>query len=183
MTAYRFRVKLEWDPTSLWRDIVVGEDRTLEEFQAVINESMGLGQDHLWFFGADQDYWQSDVKYQRPEEYQDLPSGESMRWDEAVYNAGETMIAELSTQLDLEVGDRICYLFDSGDRPEELLSDSITQSLQSAHGATRTTVTAHPKLSSNPLSGGGDFGGWFKKNPAPPVQSTATQERDGLAGI
>ncbi|MCU4751523.1 plasmid pRiA4b ORF-3 family protein [Natrialbaceae archaeon A-CW2] len=47
MTAYRFRVKLEWDPTSLWRDIVVGEDRTLAEFQAIINESMGLNQAHL----------------------------------------------------------------------------------------------------------------------------------------
>lgn len=115
VTAYRFRVKLKWDPTSLWRDIVVGEDRTLEEFQAVINESMGLGQDHLWFFGADQDYWQSDAKYQRPEEYEDLPSGESMQWDETVYNAGETTIAELATQLDLEVGARICYLFDYGD--------------------------------------------------------------------
>jgi len=51
MSAYRFRVKLEWDPTSLWRDIVVGEDRTLAEFQTVINETMGLNQEHLWFFG------------------------------------------------------------------------------------------------------------------------------------
>ncbi|WP_306061349.1 IS1096 element passenger TnpR family protein [Natronococcus wangiae] len=115
MTAYRFRVKLEWDPTALWRDIVVGENRTLAEFQAVINESIGLNQAHLWFFGADQDYWQSDVKYQRPEEDEDLPSGESMRWDETVSNAGETTITELASQLDLEVGDRICYLFDYGD--------------------------------------------------------------------
>jgi hypothetical protein len=115
MTAYRFRVKLEYDPTALWRDIVVSEDRTLAEFQAVINESMGLNQAYLWFFGMDQDYWQSDVKYQRPEEYEDLPSGESMRWDETVYNAGETTIAELANQLDLEAGDRICYLFDYGD--------------------------------------------------------------------
>jgi len=115
MSAYRFRVKLEWDPTSLWRDIVVGEDRTLAEFQTVINETMGLNQEHLWFFGADQDYWQSSVKYQRPEEYENLPSGESMRWDETVHNAGETTIAELASQLDLEVGDRICHLFDYGD--------------------------------------------------------------------
>ncbi|MFC6764172.1 IS1096 element passenger TnpR family protein [Natrinema soli] len=115
MTAYRFRVKLEWDPTALWRDIIVGEDRTLAEFQAVINESMGLNQAHLWFFGVGQDYWQSSVKYQRPEEYEDLPSGEAMRWDETVYNAGETTITELARQLDLKVGDRICYLFDYGD--------------------------------------------------------------------
>ena len=47
MAAYRFRVKLEWNPTSVWRDIVVGEDRTLTEFQAIINESMGLNQAHL----------------------------------------------------------------------------------------------------------------------------------------
>ncbi|MEF8825674.1 MAG: hypothetical protein V5A27_04940 [Halapricum sp.] len=33
MTTYRFRVKYEYDPTSLWRDIVVGVDRTLDEFQ------------------------------------------------------------------------------------------------------------------------------------------------------
>ncbi len=115
MTAYRFRVKLEWDPTALWRDIVVGEDRTLDEFQAVINESMGLNQAHLWFFGADQDYWQSNIKYQRPEEYENLPSGEPMGWDEEVYNAGKTTIAELANRLNLEVGDRICYLFDYGD--------------------------------------------------------------------
>ncbi len=29
MTTYRLRVKYEYDPTSLWRDIVVGADRTL----------------------------------------------------------------------------------------------------------------------------------------------------------
>ncbi|MFP9193946.1 IS1096 element passenger TnpR family protein [Natrialbaceae archaeon A-CW1-1] len=46
ITVYRFRVKLEWDPTALWRAIVVGEDRTLAEFQAVINESMGSSNRH-----------------------------------------------------------------------------------------------------------------------------------------
>lgn len=46
---YRFRVEFEYDPTVLWHDIVVGVDRPLEEFQAVINESMGLDQDHLLF--------------------------------------------------------------------------------------------------------------------------------------
>ena len=115
MTAYRFRVKLEWDPTSLWRDIVVGGERTLDEFQAAINDTVGLNQDHLWFFGTDQDYWNSSVKYQRSEEYEDLPSGGPMRFDEEVYDAGETTIAEMAKHLTLEEGDRICYLFDYGD--------------------------------------------------------------------
>jgi len=150
MTAYCFRVKLEWDPTSLWRDIVVGEDRTLEELQAVINESMGLGQDHLWFFGADQDYWQSDVKYQRPEEYEDLPSGESMRWDETVYNAGETTIAELATHLELERSDRICYLFDYGDEwcfygiLKEILDDEPSDTAPSVINEKGEPVVQYP---------------------------------------
>ena len=40
MTTYRFRVKLEYDPTSLWRDIVIGGDRSLTEFQAAINDAV-----------------------------------------------------------------------------------------------------------------------------------------------
>lgn len=47
MTIYPFRVKYEHDPTSLWRDIVVGADRTLNEFQTVLNSAVGLNQDHL----------------------------------------------------------------------------------------------------------------------------------------
>lgn len=42
MTTYRFRVKFEYDPTSLWRDIVVGADRTIDEFQSVLNRAVGL---------------------------------------------------------------------------------------------------------------------------------------------
>lgn len=42
MTAYRFRVKFDPDPTSLWRDVVVGADSTIVEFQSVIS---GF---HLW---------------------------------------------------------------------------------------------------------------------------------------
>ncbi|MFB6233988.1 MAG: hypothetical protein ABEH81_13445 [Halopenitus sp.] len=115
MTAYRFRVKFDPDPTSLWRDVVVGADRTLDELQATINAAMGLDQDHLWFFGIDEDYWDSDVKYQRPEEHEDLPSGQSMRFGEETYNAGETTIGEMVAQLGLDQYDRICYLFDYGD--------------------------------------------------------------------
>lgn len=127
MTAYRFRVKLERDPTALWRDIAIGEDRTLDEFQTVINGAVELDQAHLWFFGTDQEYWQSPVKYQRREEYEDLPSGGPMGRDEDVYNAAETTIAELIDQLKLVEGDRICYLFDYGDewRFYAILKDSI----------------------------------------------------------
>lgn len=56
MTAYRFRVKWAADPTALWRDIVVVGNRTIDEFQSVLNRAVGLNQDHLWFVGTDQDY-------------------------------------------------------------------------------------------------------------------------------
>ena len=49
MTAYRFRVEYEYNPTSLCRDIIVGADRTLDEFQTVLNRAVGLNQDHLVF--------------------------------------------------------------------------------------------------------------------------------------
>lgn len=39
MPAYRFRVTLAADPTALWRDIVVGADQLLTEFQATLNEA------------------------------------------------------------------------------------------------------------------------------------------------
>jgi len=112
MTTYRFRVKFEYDPTELWRDIVVGEDRTLDEFQTVLNRTVGLNQDHLWFFGTDQDYWQSPVQYKRPEEL--AQAGPTMG-DEDEYNAAETTVGEMAQQLQLVEGDRICYLFDYGD--------------------------------------------------------------------
>lgn len=112
MTSYRFRVKFEYDPTALWRDIIVGANRTLEEFQSVINGSVGLNQAHLWFFGTDRDYWQSPVQYKRSEEL-DL-AGPTMS-DETEYDASETTIGQMVRHLDLDEGDRICYLFDYGD--------------------------------------------------------------------
>lgn len=42
MTAYRFRVKLDADLTALWRDIVVRGDRTIAEFQSVLNRAVGF---------------------------------------------------------------------------------------------------------------------------------------------
>jgi len=112
MTTYRFRVKFEYDPTSLWRDIVVGADRSIDEFQTVLNRAVGLDQAHFWFFGTDQDYWQSPVQYKPPEEMeQTAPT----MGDEDEYDAAETTVGEMVRQLKLEAGDRICYLFDYGD--------------------------------------------------------------------
>lgn len=113
MPTYRFRVKYEHDPTSLWRDIVVGTDRTLDEFQTVLNHAVGLNQDHLWFFGTDQHYWDSDIQYKRPGEIEQSPGG-LMRGGEE-YDAGETTIGQMARQLDLDERDRLCYLFDYGD--------------------------------------------------------------------
>lgn len=113
MTTYRFRVKFEHGPTSLWRDIVVGADRTIDEFQTVLNRAVGLNQDHLWFFGTDQDYWDSDVQYKRPGEIERSTGG--LLGGGAEYDAGETTIGQMVRQLDMEEYDRICYLFDYGD--------------------------------------------------------------------
>jgi hypothetical protein len=62
MTAYRFRVKYDPDPTALWRDVVVRADRTIAELQSAINRAFGLDEGHLWFVGTNEDYWNSDVK-------------------------------------------------------------------------------------------------------------------------
>jgi hypothetical protein len=115
MTAYRFRVKFASDPTSVWRDIVVGADRTISEFQSAINPAVGLDQGHLWFVGSDEDYWDSDVKYQCPQEYEESLGGDPVLRTERIENAEETTIGELTRQLGLEQYDRICYLYDYGD--------------------------------------------------------------------
>jgi hypothetical protein len=115
MTAYRFRVKFDPDPTSLWRDIVVGADRTIAEFQSAINPAFGLDQGHLWFVGDDEDYWDSAVKYQCPQEYEESPGGDPVLRTERIENAGEVTIGEMTRQLGLEQYDRICYLYDYGD--------------------------------------------------------------------
>jgi hypothetical protein len=115
MTAYRFRIKFDPDPTSLWRDVVVGSDRTLDEFQGTINAAMGLDQGHLWFVGTDEDYWNSDVKYQCPEEFEDPQGGPAMGFGEETYDAGETTVGDVVDQLALDERDRLCYLYDYGD--------------------------------------------------------------------
>lgn len=115
MTAYRFRVKFDPDPTSLWRDIVVGRDRTVDEFQSAINVAVGLDQSHLWFVGVDEDYWDSDVKYRCSHEFEDLPDGGPAHLGAETFDAGETTLAEMARQFGLTESDRICYLYDYGD--------------------------------------------------------------------
>jgi hypothetical protein len=119
MTAYRFRVKYDPDPTALWRDIVVGGDRPISEFQATLNPAVGLDRDHLWFVGSDEDYWESEVKYQCPQEYEQSEGGGGGLGlgfqEERLKNAGEVTIGEMADQLDLDQYDRICYLYDYGD--------------------------------------------------------------------
>lgn len=115
MTAYRFRVKFDPDPTSLWRDIVVGADRTIAEFQSAITPAVGLDQGHLWFVGDDEDYWDSAVKYQCPQEYEESLGGDPVLRTERIENAGDVTTGEMTRQLGLEQYDRICYLYDYGD--------------------------------------------------------------------
>lgn len=115
MTAYRFRVKFEPDPTSVWRDIVVGSDRTVEELQSTINQAFCLDNEHLWFFGADEDYWDSEIKYQTPQEFDGSTGVGPISFGERVENAGETTIGQMTRQVGLEQYDRICYLYDYGD--------------------------------------------------------------------
>jgi hypothetical protein len=115
MTAYRFRVKFDPDPTSLWRDIVVGADRTIAEFQSAINSAVGLDRDHLWFVGKNEDYWDSAVKYQCPQEYEESLGGDPVLRTERIENADDVTIGEMTRQLGLEQYGRICYLYDYGD--------------------------------------------------------------------
>lgn len=113
MTSYRFRMKFASDPTALWRDIAIGGNRTIEEFQTVLNDSVGLDQGHLWFFGSDQDYWRSDVLYRRPGEIDLAPSPPLSGVDE--YDAAEATMSKVVRRLDLSEGDRLCYVYDYGD--------------------------------------------------------------------
>jgi len=114
MTVYRFRFKFDPEPTSRWRDIRVGAERTIDELQSTINNAFGLDDNHLWFIGADEDYWKSDVKYLCPHE-EGTPGAEPLRPGEQIERAGETTVGELADQLGLEQYDRICYLYDYGD--------------------------------------------------------------------
>jgi len=76
------------------------------------------------------DYWDSAVKYQCPQEYDEsLLSGDPLLRTERIENAGDVTIGEMTRQLGLEQYDRICYLYDYGDEwrfyaiLKEVLSD------------------------------------------------------------
>jgi hypothetical protein len=115
MTAYRFRVKFDPEPTELWRDVLVGAERTVAEFQSTINDAVGLDQDHAWFVGEGESYWQSDTIYECPQLYDDERGRNPFGPPARVENAGEVTIGELTRQVGLERYDRLCYLYDYGD--------------------------------------------------------------------
>ena len=113
MTVYRFRVKFDPDPRGLWRDVHIGADRTLDELHATINEAFGLDNEHCWFIGADESYWNSDLKYLSQ---QDAETPAELGVDgDRLEAAAETTVGELADQLGIEQYERLCYLYDYGD--------------------------------------------------------------------
>ncbi|MFC7324129.1 plasmid pRiA4b ORF-3 family protein [Halorubrum rutilum] len=115
MTTYRFRVKHDPDSTGLWRDVVVRGNRALTEFQRTVNDAMGLDRGHLWFIGAGEAYWNSEIKFQSPREFDESGEPTAFGVDETAYDAGETTVDEMVDRLDLDERDRVCYLYDYGD--------------------------------------------------------------------
>lgn len=116
MVSYLFRVKADWDPRNLWRDIVIGGARSLVDLHRAINASFDIGFEHLWFFGTGKDYWRSRRKYKSPTDFQNLPKW--MEWWDHLsgVNEFEVNAADFSIDdLNLKVGDRLCYLFDYAD--------------------------------------------------------------------
>ncbi|WP_235271321.1 plasmid pRiA4b ORF-3 family protein [Halorubrum saccharovorum] len=76
---------------------------------------MGLDRGHLWFIGEDEAYWQSDNKFQSPQEFDESAEPTFVRADETTYDAGETTVDEMADRLGLDERDRICYVYDYGD--------------------------------------------------------------------
>jgi len=113
MTVYRFRVKFDPDPRALWRDVHIGADRTLDELHSTINDAFGLDDEHCWFIGDDESYWNSDVKYlSQP----DAETSDGLGFEkDRIETAAETTIGELAEQLGIEQYERICYVYDYGD--------------------------------------------------------------------
>mgnify|MGYP000082532753 FL=1 len=108
MTTYRFRLNYEHETEPFWRDIDIGADRTLAELGAAIVDATALDEQHLWFFGINQTYWASPVKYLCHREYASLSSGGPMWWDEDVFDAAETSVGMLG----LDQWDALCFLCD-----------------------------------------------------------------------
>ena len=116
MVSLLFRVKAGWRPNELWRDIVIGVNRSLVDLQRAINISFGLDFDHLWFFAKDKSYWDSLVKYRCPREFE-YPDPWDDMFDLFQVRREEKLNAALVSlsMLDLSKGDRLYYLFDYGD--------------------------------------------------------------------
>ncbi|KXB02426.1 hypothetical protein AKJ44_00515 [candidate division MSBL1 archaeon SCGC-AAA261F17] len=110
MPALRFRVKSAWNPRGLWRDIVIGENRTLEDLHRGINHGFGLDFDHLWFFARGQKYWGSGARFVHPVELEEAYYDEWPGVRGEARDAGETPLSDLN----LKVRDRLSYLFDYG---------------------------------------------------------------------
>ncbi len=116
MASYLFRVKADWDPRNLWRDIVIGGARSLVDLHMVINTSFEISFNHPWFFGTDKDYWRSRRKYKSPADFENLPKW--MEWWDRLSGISETEVNAASVSIDdlcLKVGDRLCYVFDYAD--------------------------------------------------------------------
>ncbi len=115
MTSLLFKVKASWTPSRLWREIVIGANRSLEAFQKAVNRSFGLEFDHLWFMAKGVKYWDSPVKYLSPLELETQDTrGFALNFFHGraeEYNAAMVTLGELN----LIVGDRMCYLYDYGD--------------------------------------------------------------------
>ena len=90
-------------------------DRTIAEFQSAINPAVGLDQSHLWFVGIDEDYWNSDIKYQCPQDYEQSRGGGPEFRTDRLKNAAEVTIGEMTRHVPLDQYDRLCYLYDYGD--------------------------------------------------------------------
>lgn len=112
MTAYRLRLRPEENTTDHWWEFLIGKSRTLADLQAVLNETVGLSNDHLWFFGEKRKYFESSVKYESP--------GERSVKEGTVFETIETNLGIRSGRRDaavtriedlgLNVGDEFCYL-------------------------------------------------------------------------
>ncbi len=116
MASLLIRVKAIWAPSRLWRDIVVGVNRSLEDLQEAINNSFGLDLDHMWFIAKGMRYWDSSVKYLSPCELESY-SDRGLALDFFQGRAEEKRNAAMVTlgELNLIVGDNLCYLYDYGD--------------------------------------------------------------------
>lgn len=152
MAAFRFRIRFVTGRELPQREVVLGVDRTLDEFQRAINAAFGFDQYHLWFFGNGDEYWDSTVKYQHPDEYEDQTGADAVLLGETTYNAAETTMGEMANHLELAPGDSLCYLYDYGDEcrfdctllgVEQAPADSPPELLEPEEASERTPgVTA-----------------------------------------